>query len=114
MANAGRSVGPRLKYWEGYGTPGLGFPLDHGWCTLDDRIVDLTWAIDHKDTGKPWYKNRIIGVLPEGYSYFGMEVDPKKIYPFWDKHKFAASIVVMEDVRGHRANQGRIKHPVSS
>jgi hypothetical protein len=64
----------RLEYFEGYATTGL-LPVNHGWLVLDGEcLVDLTWRRRDAKPRGPILKTRIVGEIPDGYSYFGLNV----------------------------------------
>ncbi len=52
-----------LIYTEGFALSRF-IPLYHGWVTINGKVVDVTWD----ETGRP-----IMGTLPEGWSYVGVE-----------------------------------------
>ena len=68
-----------LTYHEGIAV-GLGvIPCLHAWVTINGKIVDLTWRTagweDNDTLGK--MVQRILGVIPDGWHYLGVEVaDP--------------------------------------
>ena len=75
----------RLAYYEGYATSGM-MPVLHGWLVLDGEcVIDLTWrrreGSNDEDNllARPYAKGaitrtRVIGKIPDGYGYFGLEV----------------------------------------
>jgi len=54
-----------LKYVEGYAYGGL-IPLQHGWCAINGKVVDVTWRHE---------KRPIFGVLPPDWGYIGVVFD---------------------------------------
>ena len=71
----------RMSYVEGYCYSGLS-PVHHSWVLLDGRLVDLTRSLRGKEAvdeflrGEPPQadlKDRVLGVIPDGWQYFGMK-----------------------------------------
>ena len=58
-----------LVYTEGWAFGGL-VSVHHGWVTLNGKVVDVTWDKE----GQP-----IMGTLPEGWEYYGVEFDKDAI-----------------------------------
>lgn len=58
-----------LVYTEGWAFGGL-VSVHHGWVTLNGKVVDLTWDKE----GQP-----IMGTLPEGWEYYGVEFDKRAL-----------------------------------
>lgn len=54
-----------LVYTEGFALSRF-MPMHHGWVTINGKIIDLTWD----DKNQP-----IIGTLPDGWEYYGVEFD---------------------------------------
>jgi len=46
-------------------------PVHHAWLTLNGKLIDLTWRTD-KPNHRGRLKNRILGVIPEGWQYRGI------------------------------------------
>jgi len=74
--------GERLRYCEGYAAGAAGFPMLHAWVTINDKVIDLTWrkklelepdsvVVIDRDHGS--WENRVLGVAPEGWGYFGCD-----------------------------------------
>ena len=68
----------QMQYNEGYAS-GRGFiPVHHGWVTLNGKVIDLTWR-----TAKPNHhgrlRNRVIGAIPEGWEYRGVQFPKSEI-----------------------------------
>lgn len=84
---------PRLKYCEGFVECKSPFPVHHAWVTLDGKVVDLTLTTtkytleqltDWQDNGvslprEDDFSDRILGVIPENWEYFGVEFEAKKV-----------------------------------
>ena len=54
-----------LKYVEGYAAGGI-IPLPHGWCTINNKVVDVTWRHETKP---------IFGKFPAEWGYIGVVFD---------------------------------------
>lgn len=66
--------GMTLLYTEGFMTTGLGIGINHAWLSLNGKIVDTTIRIDHRKRGTA--RNRPLGIIPEDWEYYGVELDP--------------------------------------
>ena len=73
--------GNTIRYIEGVGFAGL-IPCDHAWNTINGKVMDFTWAAVNK--GKP-----ILGVIPDGWEYWGVELDSKAIFKYWKKYQMS-------------------------
>ena len=60
-----------IYYVEGYVIPGADFPLpiEHAWLSLNGKVIDTTLR---RPNGRG---ERIFGVLPDGWEYFGVEIE---------------------------------------
>ena len=84
---------PRLKYCEGFVECKSPFPVHHAWITLDGLVVDLTltttkYTLEQLASWQDYgvslprnedFSDRILGDIPEGWEYFGVEFDAKKV-----------------------------------
>jgi len=76
----------RIQYHEGYVWTGL-IPILHAWVTLDGKIVDTTLSTDPNSTqrwlnGEPPQedlRDRVLGVIPEGWEYLGVPMDTEYV-----------------------------------
>ena len=68
--------GMTLLYVEGFVGTGLGIGINHAWLSLNGKVVDTTIRIDHRKRGTA--KNRPLGEFPEGWEYYGVELDPSE------------------------------------
>lgn len=99
----------RIKYWEGF-TTCLNIPMDHAWCTIDGLVIDNTWPINtdielQSKHNKRWLDNRTLGVIPQGTAYFGVEIDRRHIFKFWEKEQCAGAILpslLLEESHGKK------------
>lgn len=85
---------PRIQYVEGYAVGTVQIPFDHGWCILDGEIViDVTWPIDHKIKPRNWLDNRVTGIIPANWAYFGVVIHRQHVFNFWHKEGIAGQIL---------------------
>lgn len=61
-----------LVYHEGY-AHGETIPVHHGWCTINHKVVDLTWRVAVVPRVK--WGDRVLGALPPGWEYRGVPFD---------------------------------------
>jgi len=62
----------KLIYHEGYAFGRSIIAVQHGWATINGKVIDLTWRLDQpvRKTGR--LKDRVVGVYPEGFEYVGV------------------------------------------
>jgi hypothetical protein len=65
----------RIGYVEGM-ADSIGHSTDHAWNTINGKVIDMTWRMNNG--GKP-----ILGVIPEGWEYYGVELSSKLITKMW-------------------------------
>lgn len=58
-----------LHYCEGWAMGLVGIPTLHGWVSINDKVVDLTWRTVKPGRGR--MGNRVWGVIPPGWAYYG-------------------------------------------
>lgn len=77
-----------IYYVEGYVLPGADFPLpiEHAWLSLNGKVIDTT--LRHPG-GRG---RRIFGAIPEGWEYFGVEIDIERCQHILD-HRVHISLV---------------------
>jgi len=68
----------QLQYSEGYASGRAIIPVHHGWVTINGKVIDLTWRTD-KPNHLGRLRNRVIGVIPEGWEYRGVQFPKSKI-----------------------------------
>ncbi len=105
-------LGERLKYCEGFFCRKGGIPVHHAWLTLDGKLIDVTLTTNEytveqltafMEDGEelPREDNLsdcILGVIPDGWEYFGVEFDAKKVaQDFMEREK---SFSVIDDWEG--------------
>ena len=97
----------RIKYCEGYVSCKAPFPVHHAWITLDGKIVDVTMTTNNYTleqmtefmelgTELPRSEDlsdRILGEIPEGWQYFGVEYDAKEIAKDFIDRKTSFSVI---------------------
>jgi len=67
----------KLVYHEGYAFGRAIIAVQHGWASINGKVIDLTWRLDQTIRKSGRLKDRVIGVYPEGFEYVGV--------PFPDK-----------------------------
>ena len=63
--------GMNLLYAEGFVGLGMEYGVEHAWLSLNGKVVDTTLR-----TQKENDQARVMGVIPEGWEYLGVELDP--------------------------------------
>ena len=63
--------GMNLLYAEGFVGLGMEYGVAHAWLSLNGKVVDTTLR-----TQKGNDQTRVMGVIPEGWEYLGVELDP--------------------------------------
>ena len=69
---------PKIRYAEGYLFSGI-IPVEHGWSVFNGKVLDFTMA--HSNDNEP-----ILGVIPDGWEYFGVELPTKSIRHHWSTY----------------------------
>ena len=64
-----------IGYVEGY-ADSVGIPMEHAWNTINGKVIDMTWKMNNND-------QPVLGVIPEGWEYFGVELDHELIVDMW-------------------------------
>jgi hypothetical protein len=67
-----------LQYCEGYALGTVPLALLHGWVLINDKVVDLTWRTVSR-RGKGTFRDRVLGVLPPGFAYYGVRFSRESI-----------------------------------
>lgn len=67
-----------LTYCEGYACGPAGMPVLHAWLAINGKVVDLTWRTEEPNH-RGRLPDRIIGVIPEGWVYFGFDVPRRTV-----------------------------------
>ncbi len=78
-----------IGYCEGY-ADSLGLPMEHAWNTINGKVIDMTWRF--RRGGKP-----VLGVIPSGWEYFGVEFPAKLVRKQWSKGASAPLITNWEE-----------------
>ena len=63
------NTGINLAYVEGYLRINYGREIEHAWLSINGKVVDLTIRTEQNP-------GRVMGVIPEGWEYFGVEMNP--------------------------------------
>ena len=66
-------TGVRLLYAEGFVNTGNGVAIHHAWISLNGKVVDTTLRTGEKDD-----LERVMGIVPVGWEYYGVELDPEE------------------------------------
>ena len=86
----------RLQYCEGVAVGPVPIPLDHAWCVLSTDngklVIDLTWQLKFHARNR-WYNNRVLGVIPKGWEYYGIEIDKAEVSKYWRKYEMSGPIL---------------------
>jgi hypothetical protein len=81
-----------LQYVEGVAI-GLGaFPTLHGWVTIHNKVVDLTWRV-FTSSRKGSFRDRVLGEIPSGWAYNGVVFQSDWIRARWAKYGSAYSFL---------------------
>ena len=91
---------PRVKYHEGYVWTGF-MPILHAWITLDEKIVDVTLSTDPEsterflagDSPQEDLLDRVLGVIPEGWEYFGVPMETDYVVSTMMKNMESRSLI---------------------
>ena len=82
-----------IKYFEGYAISGINFPIHHGWNEINGKVVDVTWDFDGNTP--------VIGEIPKGWAYYGVEFTKEQIQTMWTKTSEAQAFL---DMYGYKNN----------
>lgn len=82
----------KLQYVEGMARGLSMFPVLHGWVTINNKVVDLTWRV-HTSKRKERFRDRILGEIPEGWAYNGVKFDTDWIYARWAQYGMSYSFL---------------------
>lgn len=64
-----------VRYYEGYVfLEGLDLPIAHGWLMVNGKILDLTLRQDEYNSKIESFEDLILGEIPNGYIYVGLEI----------------------------------------
>lgn len=87
----------RIRYCEGYAQGDAVIPVYHGWIVIGDAVVDLTWrpmAVEWRErrSGER-YADRVVGTLPPGWAYYGVEFDAETVRRHVSKRSLSCPII---------------------
>ena len=68
----------QLQYCEGVASGWTRVPLLHGWVVINGKVVDLTWRTP-KPLQRGILKDRIWGVFPDKWAYYGVTFDTESL-----------------------------------
>jgi len=77
-------LGGKIGYVEGI-ADSIGLPMPHAWNTINDKVIDMTWKMNNDD-------QPVVGIIPEGWEYFGVRLPNKMINKMWSTGKSNAMI----------------------
>lgn len=81
-----------LKYVEGMAIGLSNFPVLHGWVTINNKVVDLTWRV-HTSKRKGRFRDRVMGDIPDGWAYNGVVFESDWIRARWAQYGVAYSFL---------------------
>ena len=90
----------KIKYCEGYWMrEGLPIAIPHAWLIYDDQyVVDVTLTTNNSfDPRDPNLKDRILGMFPNDWEYYGLIIDRAEI--LGNLLKMGESISFLDDYR---------------
>lgn len=90
----------RIEYIEGFAYTGS-LPVHHAWVELDGKLVDLTRSLRPDSVqefidGKPPQadlRDRLLGVIPEGWEYIGTAFDSDEVQSYVWEHEETNSLI---------------------
>ena len=74
----------RIGYVEGV-ADSVGLPMEHAWNTINGKVIDMTWKMNNND-------QPVLGTIPEGWEYYGVELPHDLITKMWGTGKSTAMI----------------------
>ena len=75
-----------ISYIEGVAFSGI-IPCDHAFNAINGKVADFTWAAVNKN------KKPILGVIPDGWEYWGVELGADEIERYWNKYGMSDSFL---------------------
>lgn len=101
-----------VKYAEGLAANNTQVPTFHAWLSVNGKVVDPTWGrlrMEPKETLQVVRLSHIMGTLPPGWEYWGVEFSCEDVAIAMVAHKSAISILddyecrwpVLHGKRGH-------------
>ena len=74
--------GMTLRYAEGFLLrTGWALGIPHAWLSLNGKVVDTTIRVDGEEDRRP------LGLIPPGWEYFGVELDPRECLHSLQRHR---------------------------
>ena len=89
-------VDNRLEYIEGYCLGSSRIPVHHGWLELDGKVVDVTYSTTDRtleEEAPEDLRDRILGVIPEGWIYYGVQFDRSEVKSFIFEYKYSDHLI---------------------
>lgn len=94
------------KYVEGFMiSAGVPIIIAHAWNSIDGKVVDFTMS--HSNGGKP-----ILGVIPDGWEYFGTEFPSSMISALWARTGTSTPLVDNVEERFPLLKKRTVKPPL--
>lgn len=84
-----------LRYVEGLAMGLSAFPVLHGWVSIHNKVVDLTWR-KHTSIRKGRFRDRVLGEIPPIWAYNGVSFDPDSVCARW--FQYGASFPFLDDI----------------
>jgi len=82
-----------VRYFEGIAKGKAVIPVHHGWATINNKVIDLTWTIpEARRRGR--MRNRVVGVIPDDWHYRGVEFTYEQIRDHWLLHGISSSMIL--------------------
>ena len=75
-------------YIEGFVNPNTPFPILHAWLSIGGKVVDTTLRSDPDDD-----KKRVMGLIPDGWEYYGVEIPILDCVHVMAKHHVHMSVL---------------------
>ncbi len=77
-------LGGTIGYVEGV-ADSIGLPMPHAWNTINGKVIDMTWKMNNDN-------QPVVGIIPEGWEYFGVKLPNKMINKMWSTGQSNAMI----------------------
>lgn len=81
-----------LRYFEGYAQGNAYIPVLHAWVVLNGKVIDVTWRTE-VETLDEFYADRLLGEIPKGWNYVGIEFTREELQDLWKRTKQSRSMI---------------------
>jgi hypothetical protein len=87
--------GENVEYCEGVAyDPKAVIPVNHAWVSINGKVVDPTWGERIITKNKVIRRiNRVIGIIPEGWEYYGITIPTVDIWSYLADHQAHGSLI---------------------